>query len=48
MLLCSKLGESASASRFTSESMVLLDVTYIRLDRSLKCSSSEMQGFKAS
>ena len=48
MLLSPILRASASASRFVLELMILLDVTYVRLELGFKCVGSEMEGFKRS
>jgi len=47
MLLGAYPVNSASTSRITSELMVLLGVTYIRLGGSLLCGRSEIEGLKA-
>ncbi len=47
MLLYRYPRQSAAASRFASESIVLLGVTYTQLGHKLKCFGSKMQDFKA-
>ena len=48
MLLYARFAKSATTSKFASELIVLLGVTYIRLKDSLKCGRSGMEDLKAS